>query len=81
MEHLNTFYTSDRLEWRMWLAEHFETEQEVWFVFPMKSSGEEIPVSFGTAKICRFFPQKAHISLNLPWTVYQSGRLRLNMML
>lgn len=41
MEHLNTFYTSDRQKWRMWLAEHFETEQEVWFVFPMKASGEK----------------------------------------
>lgn len=36
----NTFYTADRSEWRAWLAEHFETEKEIWFVFPLKESGE-----------------------------------------
>ncbi len=30
----------DRREWRGWLEEHFETESEIWFVFPSKSSGE-----------------------------------------
>lgn len=39
MEPLKTFYTSDRQEWRMWLAENFETESEIWLVFPMKESG------------------------------------------
>jgi len=34
-------YTSDRQEWREWLETHFETEIEVWFVFPMKESNEE----------------------------------------
>jgi len=34
-------YTSDRQEWRRWLSEHFETEAEIWLVFPMKASGEE----------------------------------------
>ena len=33
MKHLKTFYTSDRQEQRMWLAENFETESEIWFVF------------------------------------------------
>ena len=36
----NLFYTSDRQEWRNWLASHFETAQDVWFVFPTKDSGE-----------------------------------------
>ena len=36
----NIFYTSDRAEWRRWLAEHFEKETEVWFVFPLKNSGK-----------------------------------------
>ena len=36
----NTFYTADRAAWRAWLTEHFETEKEIWFVFPMKASGE-----------------------------------------
>lgn len=35
-----TFYTSERGEWRAWLAAHFETEKEIWFVFPMKGAGE-----------------------------------------
>lgn len=37
---MNTVYTNERSEWRKWLAEHFETESEVWLVFPMKESGE-----------------------------------------
>ena len=35
-----TFYTSDRNEWRKWLSENFETKTEIWFVFPTKDSGE-----------------------------------------
>ncbi|MBQ1508433.1 MAG: YdeI/OmpD-associated family protein [Erysipelotrichaceae bacterium] len=35
------FYTAKREEWRAWLADHFETAEEIWFVFPMKGSEEE----------------------------------------
>ena len=35
------FSCSDRSRWRDWLAEHFESETEIWFVFPTKASGEE----------------------------------------
>ena len=38
---MNIFYTSERDIWRKWLAEHFETESEIWFVFPMKESGDK----------------------------------------
>ena len=38
---MNIFYTSERGVWRSWLAEHFETENEIWFVFPMKESGDK----------------------------------------
>lgn len=38
---MNLFYSSDRNEWRRYLEERFETEKEIWFVFPMKGSGEE----------------------------------------
>ena len=38
---MNIFYTADRNEWRDYLAEHFETESEVWFVFPMKDSDDK----------------------------------------
>ena len=35
------FSCTDRMEWRRWLCDHFETENEIWFVFPLKDSGEE----------------------------------------
>ena len=38
---METFYTSERSEWRDYLSEHFETSSEIWFVFPMKESGEK----------------------------------------
>ena len=38
---METFYTSDRAEWRKYLADHFESSAEIWFVFPMKRSGEK----------------------------------------
>ena len=38
---METFYTSERSEWRAYLAEHFETSAEIWFVFPMKEFGEK----------------------------------------
>ena len=37
---IRTFYSGDRAGWRDWLAENFEEEREVWFVFPKKGSGE-----------------------------------------
>ena len=40
MEELKLFYTSKRQKWREWLLKNFETETEIWFVFPMKESGE-----------------------------------------
>lgn len=41
MKDIKTFYTSDRVEWRKWLTENFETEKEIWLIFPMKASGEK----------------------------------------
>lgn len=36
------FFTfEDRQQWRKWLAENFETADEIWFVFPNKSSGKK----------------------------------------
>ena len=34
-------FFADRQQWREWLMEHFETNEEVWFVFPAKASGEQ----------------------------------------
>lgn len=33
-------FCTDRRQWRDWLSEHFESEDEVWFVFPTAASGE-----------------------------------------
>jgi uncharacterized protein YdeI (YjbR/CyaY-like superfamily) len=37
---LKTLYITDRKEWRDWLEKNFETEKEIWLVFPNKSSGK-----------------------------------------
>ncbi|MBP5224966.1 MAG: YdeI/OmpD-associated family protein, partial [Lachnospiraceae bacterium] len=33
--------TNNRSEWRAWLAAHYKTSGEVWFVFPVTAAGEE----------------------------------------
>lgn len=38
---METFYTSEREIWRKWLSENFEIKSEIWFVFPMKQSGQK----------------------------------------
>ena len=38
---METFYTSERSAWQQYLAEHFETAVEIWFVFPTKEAGEQ----------------------------------------
>lgn len=37
----NIFYTASRAEWRNWLLHNYKTAADVWFVFPMKETGEE----------------------------------------
>ena len=37
---MEMFYTGLRSEWRQFLADHFETLQEIWFVFPTIDSDE-----------------------------------------
>lgn len=37
----NIFSCTERSQWREWLSGNFETEKEVWFVFPTVDSGEE----------------------------------------
>lgn len=41
MSEMKTFSCSERQQWRDWLSAHFETEKEIWFVFPLKDSGEK----------------------------------------
>ena len=35
----NTIYVKDRGEWHSWLAANFQTENEIWLIFPHKNSG------------------------------------------
>ncbi len=37
----NVFRTAERSEWRRYLEEHFDSSEEIWFVFPTKDSGEK----------------------------------------
>ena len=34
-------YFENREDWRKWLMDNFDTANEIWFVFPGKSSGEK----------------------------------------
>ena len=34
-------YFENRENWRKWLMDHFDTANEIWFVFPQKSSGKK----------------------------------------
>ena len=34
-----TLYVANRKKWRAWLARNFQTEPEIWLVYPGKSSG------------------------------------------
>jgi len=34
-------YFENRKNWRKWLSENFDTNSEIWFVFPNKSSGKK----------------------------------------
>ena len=38
---MELFYTHKREEWREYLSKRFEMADEIWFVFPMKESGEK----------------------------------------
>lgn len=40
MSEKKTIFCTDRGEWRDWLSKNFETEKEIWFVFPSVNSGE-----------------------------------------
>ena len=36
-----TLYVTNRKNWRAWLEKNFESEAEIWLVYPKKSSGKE----------------------------------------
>jgi hypothetical protein len=35
-------YFENREDWRKWLTDNFETANEIWFVFPNKSSAKKV---------------------------------------
>ncbi|MBB4037855.1 uncharacterized protein YdeI (YjbR/CyaY-like superfamily) [Dysgonomonas hofstadii] len=39
---MKTLYVKDREEWRKWLEVSFQTEKEIWLIYPKKSSGKEV---------------------------------------
>ena len=41
MDKMKTLYVSNRIDWRKWLEKHFDTEKEIWLVYPKKSSGKK----------------------------------------
>ena len=40
MEIGETLYVSDREQWRAWLAEYHDKEQEIWLIYYKKGSGK-----------------------------------------
>jgi len=38
---ISPHYFSTRAEWREWLQENHDKAKEIWFVFPLRSSGED----------------------------------------
>ena len=40
MEIGNTLYVSERTVWRAWLEKHFDTEVEIWLIYPKKDAGK-----------------------------------------
>ena len=40
MNEPNTLYVTNRKDWRAWLKKHFDTEKNIWLVYPKKASGK-----------------------------------------
>ena len=41
MKEQKLLFCADRIQGRIWLSEHFQSENEIWFVFPTVHSGEK----------------------------------------
>lgn len=41
MDITKAIYFDSRNDWRQWLSTHFESEPEVWLIYPNKASGEK----------------------------------------
>ena len=40
MEISKTLYVTNHKDWRDWLKKHYQTEKEIWLVFPKKATGK-----------------------------------------
>jgi uncharacterized protein YdeI (YjbR/CyaY-like superfamily) len=40
MNEPNRLYVSNRQEWRQWLAEYYQSADEIWLIYPRKRSGK-----------------------------------------
>ena len=40
IESLKMLYFTNRKDWRKWLENNFESEKEIWLIFPRKSTGQ-----------------------------------------
>jgi uncharacterized protein YdeI (YjbR/CyaY-like superfamily) len=40
VEITKTLYVTDAGEWREWLEKHYQTEKEIWLVYPKKETGQ-----------------------------------------
>jgi len=41
MGSIKTLYVTNREDWRKWLEKHFDKENDVWLIYPKKSSGKK----------------------------------------
>ncbi|MFH0970878.1 MAG: YdeI/OmpD-associated family protein [Candidatus Diapherotrites archaeon] len=41
MSELKTLYSTNRKDWRKWLAKNFDKEKGIWLIYPKKSSGKK----------------------------------------
>ena len=40
MEITKTLYIASRKDWRAWLKKHYQTEKEIWLVYPKKATSK-----------------------------------------
>lgn len=45
---METIYFGDRKDWRKWLEQNFQTEKEIWLIYPKKDSGK-VRISYNDA--------------------------------
>jgi uncharacterized protein YdeI (YjbR/CyaY-like superfamily) len=77
---MKTLYFADRKDWRAWLETNFETEDDVWLVYPLKKTGKERIVYNDAVEeaLCFGWIDSTVKSLNDETTVQRFCRRRKN---